>query len=73
MAELYNGIIRQIEYLSSAEIAYDTAYMHAVSCSIGFFRIITKYSDDNSFEQDIFIKRVLNPMSIHYDPMAQEF
>jgi hypothetical protein len=73
MAELYNGIIRQIEYLSSAEIAYDTAYMHAVSCSIGFFRIITKYADDNSFEQDIFIKRILNPMSVHYDPMAQEF
>ena len=46
MAALYNGLIRQIEYLSNAEIAYDTAYMHAISSSFGFFRIITKYTDD---------------------------
>ena len=42
-AELYNGIIREIEYLSNAEIAYDTAYNHAISSSIGFFRLITQY------------------------------
>ncbi len=57
MASLYNDLIRQIEYLSDAGIAYDTAYMHAVSCSLGYFRIITKYTDDTSFDQDIFIKR----------------
>ena len=73
MAELYNGLLRQIEYLSDAEIAYDTAYNHAISSSIGFFRIITKYSDNNSFEQDIFIKRMLNPMAVHFDPYAKEF
>ncbi len=73
MADLYNGIIRQIEYLSDANIAYDTAYMHAVSGSVGFFRIITKYSEDRNFEQDIFIKRILNPFSVHLDPLAEEF
>lgn len=73
MAELYNGLIRQIEYLSNASIAYDTAYMGAVSCSMGFFRLITKYSDDMSFDQDIHIKRILNPMSVHFDPTATEF
>jgi hypothetical protein len=73
MAELYNGIIRQIEYLSDAPIAYDTAYMHASSCSVGFFRIVTQYSSENNFEQDIFIRRILNPMSVHYDPLAEEF
>lgn len=72
-AELYNGLIRQIEYLSSAENAYDTAYMHAVSSSVGYFRLVTKYADDKSFNQDIFIKRILNPMSIHFDPYAVEF
>jgi hypothetical protein len=72
-AELYNGLIRKIEYLSSAEIAYDTAYMYAISGSIGYFRITTDFSDDNSFEQDIFIKRIINPLSIHLDPYAVEF
>ena len=73
MAELYNGIIRQVEYLSDANIAYDTAYMHAVSCSVGYFRLITKYTDDNSFDQDLYIKRIINPFSVHFDPMATEF
>lgn len=73
MAELYNGLIRQIEYLSRAEIAYDTAYNHSISGSIGFFRINTQYEDFDSFNQEITIKRVLNPLSIHFDPYAQEF
>lgn len=72
-AELYNGLIRKIEYQSSAEIAYDTAYGHAISSSIGYWRLITKYSDDSNFDQDIFIKRILNPLSIHFDPAAVEF
>ena len=73
MAELYDGLIRQIEYLSTAGTTYDTAYMHAISCSVGFFRLITKYTDNNTFNQDIFIKRVINPFSVHYDPYAVEF
>lgn len=73
MAELYNGLIRQIEYLSRAEIAYDTAYNHSISSSVGFFRINTQYEDFDSFNQEITIKRVLNPLSIHFDPYAQEF
>lgn len=73
MAELYNGLIRQIEYLSSAETVYDTAYMAAVSCSIGFFRLATQYVSDQSFDQEIRIKRILNPLSVHFDPMAVEF
>lgn len=72
-AELYNGLIRQIEYLSSAEVAYDTAYMNAVSASIGFFRIITEYSDPYGFEQDIKIKRVMNPFAVRFDPSPKEF
>lgn len=73
MAELYNGIIRQIEYHSNAGVAYDTAYNHAISSSFGFWRFVTKYADDNSFDQEIFIKRVINPLSVHFDPYATEF
>lgn len=73
MAELYNGLIRQIEYLSRAEIAYDTAYNHSISGSVGFFRINTEYEDYDSFNQIISIKRIINPLSVHFDPYAQEF
>lgn len=73
MAELYNGIIRQIEYQSSSDIAYDTAYGCVIACSVGFFRLVTQYTDDNSFTQDIYIKRIVNPMAVHFDPYATEF
>ena len=73
MAELYNGLINQIEYLSSADVAYDTAYMNAVSASMGFFRIITKYENEFSFNQEILIKRISNLFQVKYDPAAREF
>lgn len=72
-AELHGGLLRQIEYLSSADIAYDTAYNHAISSSVGFFRIKTYYADDNTFEQSIGIDRILNQLSVHYDPFAVQF
>jgi hypothetical protein len=72
-AELYDGLIRQIEYLSNAGIAYDTAYNHSISSSVGFFRLITKYDNDDNFEQSIYIKRIVSPLSVHFDPFAQEF
>lgn len=72
-AELYNGLIRQIEYQSSAEIAYDTAYASAIAASVGYFRIATDYAADDSFDQDICIKRILDPLAVHFDPSSVEF
>ena len=72
-AKLYDGLIRQIEYLSSASTAYDTGYMHAVSASVGFLRLLTKYTDDNSFNQEIAIDRIINPFGVHFDPTAKQF
>lgn len=73
MAEIYNGIIRQIEYQSDAGIAYDTAYANAVASSIGYFRLRTDYIDNESFNQDIFIDRVPESDAIHLDPDARDF
>lgn len=72
-AELFNGLIRQIEYKSTADIVYDTAYGHAIAGGVGYFRIVTEYSDDRSFNQDIKLKRVLNPFTVKFDPSAIEF
>ena len=72
-AELYSGILREIEYLSAADIVYDTAYNHTLSSSIGFWRIITVYSDDNTFDQDIRLSRIINNLAVHFDPHAQDF
>lgn len=71
-AEILNGIIRHIESNSSADTAYDTAAEFAVDGGIGYWRVITDYASDDSFEQEIFIKRVKNPLNVYLDPDIQE-
>lgn len=72
VAEVLNGIIRHIEVNSDADIAYDTACENQVIHGEGFFRVITDYCDPESFEQDIFIKRVRNSFSVDIDPNIQD-
>jgi hypothetical protein len=72
-AEKITGLIRNIEVQSNAEIAYDTAVEGAASCGKGTFRIITQYSDEETFNQEIRIKRVKNTFTSYPDPAAQEW
>src|SRR5215472_1879947 len=71
-AEIFQGLIRHIEVNSDAEIAYDTGFEHAVISGFGYWEIITDYKDDDSFDQEIFIKRVKNPFAVYFDPSAIE-
>jgi hypothetical protein len=71
-AEILQGLIRNIEYISGADAAYDTAVTDAIKCSIGFFRVDHDYTAPDTFEQHILIKRVVNPLSIKIDPMSVE-
>lgn len=69
-AEIMNGLIRNIEYTSDADIAYDTATESAVSMGWGYFRIDYDYAFDDSADLDIAIHRVANPFSIYGDPFS---
>lgn len=73
LAEVYEGLIRNIESVSHAERAYDNAFMYSSTGGYGAWRIITDYRDDDDFDQDIFIKPVANPFSAYCDPDAKEF
>lgn len=57
-AEVFQGIIRQIEDQSVAQVAYATAGESAVRVGEGYFRFVTEYEDEKSFNQVIRIKRV---------------
>lgn len=72
MSRIYNGLLRQIQYQSSATHVYATAGEHQVSCGIGWFRVLTEYTDDTTFEQEIRIKTIPNPLSVYCDPAAVE-
>jgi hypothetical protein len=71
-AEVINGLIRNIEYASSADVAYDTGVECAVTCGFGYWRVGLDYAFDDSFDMDLKIKRVLNPFSVYGDPHSTE-
>ncbi|HID68990.1 MAG TPA: hypothetical protein EYP35_00675, partial [Desulfobacterales bacterium] len=70
-ADMLTGLIRNIENISDAEIAYDNAFEHALTAGFGFFRLVTVYADDESFAQDIKIKPIFNNFTVHFDPATK--
>lgn len=64
-AKLIKGLVRNIEDQSKADIAYYVAAENAVKIGLGYFRITTKYVDDESFDQEISIDPIPNTFSVY--------
>lgn len=71
-AQVYEGMARHIEYQSNAVDAYKTATEFQVWTGIGYWRVVTEYADNESFDQEIFIRRIRNPQSVTLDPNIKE-
>src|SRR4029077_6539624 len=71
-ADVYEGVIRHIEYMSNASVAYDTATTHQVQGGIGWWRVITEYEDERSMEMGCRIQRIRDALSVYLDPDIQE-
>jgi hypothetical protein len=70
-AEVMSGLIRNIEYTSNAEVAYDTATDFAVTMGFGYIRVKVDYAHDDTFDKDLLIERVANPFSVYGDPASE--
>lgn len=73
VAEIYEGLIRNIEQNSRAGYVYAQAGDQAVRGGFGAWRIVTQYTDDDAFEQDIRIKAIPNALSVVWDDLATEW
>jgi len=72
VAEILDGIVRHIEYISDADIAYDTACDNQVTFGEGYWRILAEYTNPMSFEQDLKIGRIRNSFAVYMDPAMQD-
>lgn len=70
LADIRAGLVRSIEAHSKAERVYDAALEDQVTSSIGNFRIALEYTNDDVFEQDIFIRQIANPFGVVWDRLA---
>ena len=71
-AQIYEGLIRHIEYVSKAQTIYDESMLSAVEGGIGWWRVMSEYESDDSFDQDIKIKPVRNQLSVYLDPDIEQ-
>src|SRR5574337_121812 len=68
VSNVIEGLIRHIEVSSNADSAYDTAADSQVRMGWGYWRVLGKYADETSWEQDLCIERIRNPFSVYFDP-----
>ena len=71
-ALVFSGVVGHIEYISNAQQAYDTATEFQVQGGYGVWRVVTDYSGDDSFDQEIYIRRVKDPLTVYLDPDIRE-
>lgn len=71
LADIYAGLIRQIEYQSNASSIYAYAAECAISCGIGHWQIKTRYQNEG-FNQEIYLCRITDPLSVTWDAGAVE-
>lgn len=70
-AGVVNGLIRHIETLSDASVAYDTGVGSAVDIGWGYWRIVSDYIDPMSFDQELKILPIRNAFTVYDDPTSK--
>ncbi len=67
-AQVIGGIIRHIEHQSNADVVYTQAGEQAIAGGFGYFRLVTKHADDDTFDQDIRIEAIDNQFTVYLHP-----
>jgi hypothetical protein len=72
VAQTYDGIIRNLESISSASQVYSSAARGMITTGYDGWRVVQRYAEDNSFDQDLIIEKVHNFIDrVWYDPAAE--
>lgn len=72
IAKIREGIIWNVEYQSNAEAIYDFACEMQVSCGFGAWRILTRETEENPFQQEIYMESIRNPFLVYLDPKCKD-
>lgn len=71
-ANVLRAVIGSIEYHSNAQAAYETAREFQVDAGYGVCRIVTDWAAPDSMDQELFIRRVPDPLTVYSDPDCLE-
>lgn len=71
LSKALEGVVRNIQAVSNATQHYKTAFRHGLG-GIGWLRVLTEYSRQDSFDLDVKIEAISNRWSVLMDPNAKE-
>lgn len=66
-----SSIIRAILYKSQSDSIDNEIYKDMLGGGFSAMRLVTKYRNESSFDQDILIERVYDPCKVGFDPQAR--
>lgn len=69
-AKVVGGMIRHIEARSRASVAYDGGGESAVKIGWGYWRVLSEWVDERSFDQELKICPIRNVFTVYDDPAA---
>jgi len=69
-AEILSGLLRYIENRSDASHVYPAAADSQVTCGVGCWRVNIEYADESTYNKEIAIELVEDPVSVLFDPDA---
>lgn len=70
IAKIFDGMIRQIEYKSLAAQVYSWGLECSTRCGIGHWRLGTRYAEGDTFDQECYVERIVDPLSVTWDAAA---
>jgi|SRR5579872_1248212 len=71
-AEVYEGLIRAIQYDSDSQIAFTEAAKYAIGSSYGVFQLVAELVDEETGEHDLKIEPVYDPDTVFFDNHAMK-
>lgn len=71
-AQIMEGMVRHIEYVSNAQAHYITATKFQVQGGLGYLKVLTDYVDEDTFDQEIKIDAHADPLQVFIDPDSVE-
>jgi hypothetical protein len=72
-AKVFEGLLRDIEYQSAADLAYQNGLKHGVIGGFGWTRVILDNAPGEVWNRVIKIKKVKNPFAVYPDPQSCEY
>jgi hypothetical protein len=70
VADVRSDLIRSIETKSRADRVYTSAFESMVQCGDGAFRVAVQYANDDTWDQDILLGQIDDPLSVVWDRLS---